>query len=387
MILPDDESQKPVDGAPRKADPVGFTMIEMIVTLGVASLLMIAVVAFMVNGMVSATKTTSINDTTTKGRYIFEHLSKEMARAADLSVPNFTTPNATSSAYQGFTYRIAVGGAGTAATCLLSSQTVTVTIPAPAPPDNLVPQAGDFLMLPFPNLGPTGTQIAGVSFTGTSSAGYTYVLTLGDTLANLSGQPTSDSVPAYSIATIQRQRAYAIQNDATVPGTQDLWWYPATTNLPATMVVAKSLPSGQFPFVPQPKVPTPTGQPTNTPYTGTVYVGVQLALSVPSTEKVQVQAGQSGFYSNNTINAVFANKSGQSFSLVYLPTPTPSPTPTPTPSPCGRFARPRQSGWSASLPSTSSAPIRSQLSPSTIASPGRTALRRRSSTASMPSFV
>ena len=128
MMLPGDDSQQPDEGTDRKAEPVGFTMVEMVVTLGVACILMVAVVAFLVNGMVSATKTTAINDTTTKGRYVFEHLSKEMARAADLSVPNFTTPNGTGSAYQGFTYRIAVGGAGTAATELLSSQTVTVAV-------------------------------------------------------------------------------------------------------------------------------------------------------------------------------------------------------------------------------------------------------------------
>ena len=59
------------DQAHPKAAPVGFTMVEMVVALGVACILMVAVVAFLVQGVVSTTKTTSINDATTKGRYVF----------------------------------------------------------------------------------------------------------------------------------------------------------------------------------------------------------------------------------------------------------------------------------------------------------------------------
>ena len=85
--------------------------------------------------------------------------------------------------------------------------------------------------------------------------------------------------------------------------------------------MAKSLPTNQFPFVPQLKVANGT----------TYYLGVQLALTAPQSEGVQIETGRASYYSNNTVNAVFANKSGQSFSLVYLPTPTPTPTPTPSP--------------------------------------------------------
>src|SRR5208282_5862343 len=131
------------------------------------------------------------------------------------------------------------------------------------PPDYLVPQQGDYLLLPYPNLGVNGAYINGVAISGNQ-----YTLTLSDTLANLSGQAPTNSVPASSIATIQRQRSYSIQVGAS--GDTELWWYPATTSLPSTMVVAKSLPAGQFPFIPQPKVPTPTNLPTGTPYTGTV---------------------------------------------------------------------------------------------------------------------
>jgi hypothetical protein len=82
-------------------------------------------------------------------------------------------------------------------------------------------------------------------------------------------------VTAAEVVTIQRQRSYSIQTDAGT-GDLQLWWYPATTGMPSTMVVAKSLPptvgSTQYPFVPQPKV---------FPETDTVYVGMHLALSAP----------------------------------------------------------------------------------------------------------
>src|SRR5208282_2761890 len=115
LISPRNISGRSEGGDSRKGPPVGFTMVETIVTLGVACILMIAVVAFLVNGVVSTTKTTAINDATTKGRYVFEHLSKEMSRASNLYLapspsPNFLLPNAspTPSAYASFNYWITV---------------------------------------------------------------------------------------------------------------------------------------------------------------------------------------------------------------------------------------------------------------------------------------
>ncbi|HLZ09621.1 MAG TPA: prepilin-type N-terminal cleavage/methylation domain-containing protein, partial [Chloroflexota bacterium] len=279
----------------------GMTLVEMAVALGVACILMVAVVTFLVNGVVSTSKTTAIADTTTKGRYVFEHMSRELTRAADLTGANFTLPNGSNTAYSGFNYRINVTGSATTQQTLLSSQTLVVTVPVAAPPDYLLPQAGDYLLLPYPNLGSSGTLITNVS-----QSGQQFTLTLSDTLANLSGQSASNSVSNAEIATIQRQRSYTIDS---VSG-DTLLWYPATSTMPTTMIVAKSLPPNQFPFVPQPK------------FSGSnaVYVGVQLALSAPPSENVQILAGQSSFYRNNSMNAVFANKSGPSFNLVYLPT-------------------------------------------------------------------
>src|ERR1017187_7832881 len=83
--------------------PNGMTMVEMVVALGVACILMVAVVAFLVNGVVSATKTTAINDTSTRGRYVFEHMSKELSQADELLSSNFTTVDPFNpAAYSGF---------------------------------------------------------------------------------------------------------------------------------------------------------------------------------------------------------------------------------------------------------------------------------------------
>src|ERR1017187_9513710 len=109
--------------------PNGMRLVEMVVALGVACILMVAVVAFLVNGVVSTTKTTAIDDTTTKGRYVFEHMSRELARAADLTSSNFTTPNGGYTAFTGFYYRISVGTAGATQQTSLSSNPVTVTLP------------------------------------------------------------------------------------------------------------------------------------------------------------------------------------------------------------------------------------------------------------------
>ena len=59
------------DGSPPNKPPQGMTLVEMTVALTVACILMVAIVAFLVNGLVSSAKTTAINDTTTKGRYVF----------------------------------------------------------------------------------------------------------------------------------------------------------------------------------------------------------------------------------------------------------------------------------------------------------------------------
>jgi prepilin-type N-terminal cleavage/methylation domain-containing protein len=86
MKTPEDKSGGDKGGIRQDPSRNAFTMVEMIVTLLVACILMIAVVAFLVNGVVSTTKTTAINDSTVKGRYVFEHLSREMARANDLTI-------------------------------------------------------------------------------------------------------------------------------------------------------------------------------------------------------------------------------------------------------------------------------------------------------------
>ena len=285
MSFSSENSDRDGDGNRQGKPPVGFTMVEMVVGLGVACLLMVAVVAFLVNGLVSSTKTTAINDTTTRGRYIFEHLSSEMAKSADLSLTNFTTPNSNSTAYSAFNYRINVSAAGSTALTPLSSNQIQIDFPPATAPEYLVPQAGDFLLLPYPSFGSSGTPIAGVS-----QSGSTYTITLTDTLANLTGQPANAEVSQYEIATVQRQRSYSIQLNSSTGGTE-LWWYPATSNLPSNMVVATQLPAAQFPFVPQVKIANGT----------TYYLGVQLALAATqgagvAGEAVQIQKGQTSFY-------------------------------------------------------------------------------------------
>jgi hypothetical protein len=251
-------------GASRKGPPVGFTLVETIVTLGVACLLFVAIVAFLINGLVTSTKTAAINDTTTKGRYVFEHLSKELASASDLTPPNFILPspgNATGMSstylYGGFQYRITVGSPGTTiGTTALTSTTIQLSLPPPLPPANLAPQAGDYLKLPFPSsLAATGTPIAtnGVSFNGVDSTtgNYNYTITLTDTIANLASVSASiGTITAGQVATIERVRQYVIAADPNNPGTDELQWYDSTADTTPTLIVAKTLPTNQYPFSP-----------------------------------------------------------------------------------------------------------------------------------------
>jgi len=240
----------------RGQTPVGFTMVEMVVALGVACLLMVGVVAFLVNGVVSTSKTTAINDTTTKSRYVFEHLSSEMSRSGDLQMANFLVPldplHPQTTQYSSFNYRINIGGAGTTAQVTsLSQHSLQVSFPAATAPDYLVPQVGDYLLLPYPNFGPGGAYIAGVS-----NAGSLYTLSFNDSMANLSGQPAGADVSQNEVATVQRQRSYSIQTDPNNTSSTELVWYPATATMQGSYVVANSLPPNQFPFTPQLKVPT-----------------------------------------------------------------------------------------------------------------------------------
>ena len=231
------------EGAPKKGILVGFTMVEMVVALGVACILMVAVVAFLVNGVVSTTKTTSINDTTTKGRYVFEHLSREMSRANDLTATNFIgppTPTPGLSTYSGFNYFITVEDRAItpSSTTPVTATSISLTLPPATPPDNLVPQAGDYIKLPGIDLGTNGAVIS--SATG-SAGGGSWTITLSAPFYPLAGaSSTAPDIPANAVATIIRQRSYQIQQSGS--DTQ-LWWYPNTTNLPSTMVVAKGLPT------------------------------------------------------------------------------------------------------------------------------------------------
>src|ERR1039457_330815 len=84
-------SRQAESGIRPKKPPHGMTLVEMVVAPGVACIVMVAVVAFLVNGVVSATKTTAINDTSTRGRHVFEHMSKELSQAGELLCSNFTT--------------------------------------------------------------------------------------------------------------------------------------------------------------------------------------------------------------------------------------------------------------------------------------------------------
>ena len=329
MIPPNKKNPGDKGGVRRKIIPVGFTMVEMVVALGVACILMVAVVAFLVNGVVSTTKTTSINDTTTKGRYVFEHLSREMSRANDLTVSNFTsaplTPTPSISNFKGFNYFISVEDRATTPTSTtpVTSSSISLNLPAATPPDNLIPQQGDYIKLPGIDLGTNGVMISGA--TGSPSGGL-WTITVGAPFYTLAGVASdSPDIPANAVATILRQRSYQVQSDPSTGDTQ-LWWYPNTTNLPQTMVVAKGLPTNpdgtpQYPFTAVPKV-------ASTDPNNPMYVGINLALTTSSTERIQITptvnvnfkggvlAGQTSFYSNNTINAVFANRSTATTDLI-----------------------------------------------------------------------
>ncbi len=209
-------------GGTRKNPPKdAFTLVEMIVTLLVACILMVAVVAFLVNGVVSTTKTTAINDSTAKGRYVFEHLSKEMARANDLTIsptpaggffgpnPNYAypptpTPGNPGLGYQGFNYMIPVGGqalnkSGTIPVTAGVSPGIVLNLAASSAPDYLVPQAGDYIQIPGLSLGTPklGVQIASVTSPNSPDGSGDWVIYLSAplyTLANVAAtvsRPTS----------------------------------------------------------------------------------------------------------------------------------------------------------------------------------------------------
>ena len=352
MIPPKDHRKGRTDGVPGDLPKVGFTMVEMVVTLFVACILMVAVVAFLINGVVSTQKTTMINDTTTKGRYIFEHLSREMYRAQDITTTaNFTTVNPmppvpANPGYQGFTYTISVGGQaqnGSATVPVTDgvAPPITLVLGPSDPPDYLVPQAGDNLQIPGTNFAGPGntTPIASVVGPGTPDGSGSWQITLTNPIYVLGGlSATHGDIGPNTIFQITRTRSYSIQTDPTT-GDVQLWWYPNTAGMQATYVIAKSLPPvgglPQYPFYAQP-VPIASGG-------NYFYVGMNLQLNVPLVSPTPfvtpsplppgVLAGQASFYSNNTLNAVFVNKSGESPSFAFNPTGTPTPTPTPTHTP------------------------------------------------------
>jgi type II secretory pathway pseudopilin PulG len=254
----DDQSGMNENGVRQNPPRVAFTLVEMVVTLAVACILMIAVVAFLVNGVVSTAKTTAINDSTTKGRYVFEHLSREMSRANDIYTSNFTgpdpsyvaaatpTPGNPGTGYQGFSYLLPVGGQATNTNIIPitsgSSPGVTLSLLASAAPDYLVPQAGDYIQFPGLTIGTNGigALIAGVSSPGSTNGAGNWTIQLQGALYSLAGisSDSSNDIPAAEVMTILRQRAYSIQVDPST-GDRQLWWYPATASMPTTMVVAK----------------------------------------------------------------------------------------------------------------------------------------------------
>src|SRR5208337_4575405 len=131
------------------------------------------------------------------------------------------------------------GGAGTTAQVTsLSQHSLQVSFPAATAPDYLVPQVGDYLLLPYPNFGPGGADVS-----------------------------------QNEVATVQRQRSYSIQTDPNNTSSTELVWYPATATMQGSYVVANSLPPNQFPFTPQLKVPNGS----------TYYVGLRFLLVAPTT--------------------------------------------------------------------------------------------------------
>src|SRR5476649_2627470 len=92
-MIPPGDSFDGEEGTTGKPPRGGFTLVEPLVTIGVACILMVAIVGFLVNGFVSTAKTTAINDQTVRGRYVFEHFSHEMARANDLDATDFSGGN------------------------------------------------------------------------------------------------------------------------------------------------------------------------------------------------------------------------------------------------------------------------------------------------------
>ena len=99
-----------------------FTLVEVLITIGVAGMLLAAVAMFLVSGNVATKKVTNINQVNTKGRFAFDHISREMSLALDLKAENFQVPNPDNNAHSRLVYRINLGLPGTTAFTLASSR-------------------------------------------------------------------------------------------------------------------------------------------------------------------------------------------------------------------------------------------------------------------------
>ncbi|HRE04683.1 MAG TPA: prepilin-type N-terminal cleavage/methylation domain-containing protein, partial [Opitutaceae bacterium] len=161
-----------------------FTLIEVLMTLGVGAMLLVAVTMFLVSGNVATKKVTNLNAVNVKGRFSFDHISKEMSLSGDLNAANFQAPNSDSTAFSRITYRVNLGLPGTTSYTLHTADEIVVDLPI-----DTKPQVGDYLVLGTPRLNDgAGGRIIAVSDTRGAVTHGDVTLTLEDTIEALSGR-------------------------------------------------------------------------------------------------------------------------------------------------------------------------------------------------------
>ncbi|MBP7143025.1 MAG: hypothetical protein KBA71_14030, partial [Opitutaceae bacterium] len=202
----------------RKSGAAAFTLGEILVTLAVASIVLLAAGSIFISGNVTAKKITTLNKVTVTGRFSFDHLSREMSLADDLKAGNFINESSTETGtYSRLTYRVNLGLPGVTQFTSTGSSTLVV--------DNLHPdthpQAGDFVSVGSPQLnGGTGARI--VSVTDERGTGGPVTLTFASTIQAMAGAAVD--IQALQVATFQRERAYEAMD---VNGEPSFVWYEA----------------------------------------------------------------------------------------------------------------------------------------------------------------
>ena len=301
-----------------------FTLVEVIISLGLGMLMMGAVAIIVVTTTLTIRKIGMVDEAATTTGKVQEHINKELSAAvyqtgATPISPIYSDPSGTAPQRYGcITYRTRIGSVATVAAATSQGST-SITLNCPA---DIIIEPGDYLLMDNPLLGVVtvsgsttintpGAKIIAVADTRSVGSAGNVTVSLSGSIANNTIPPLGDvTLPA--LVTIQREHQYSTVPRTDIPALSELHWCENTWDTSTSLVLARNIDSNaRYLFADITSTPSVSTSPAEKAISWQIsYLGADTNNYLRDTLSYLRGSNNQAYYQNNYAEGLIMPKSG-----------------------------------------------------------------------------